>query len=126
MPKDSRTTRGPMFKMPTANFVILWKNNVDKKAGWDAFVDHCAKAFLTETSNSSFIAAQDSDRASWTDDDIHNLIGERCYVKCINIQKKLKSKDKHFPLPNAYKDRRSITKKSSKTSIENIIEMLGL
>ena len=98
------------FVMNTAGYCEIWKNHLRKSGAddWRRFVLTCFKRFTdgTQVGNLLVVKASDAKWKSWTEDKQYTFLSDRCYSKCIGIQRKLKNKESlSIDLPQGYKDR---------------------
>jgi len=117
------------FSMDTASFATIWANHLksSKSNDWKTFVLACFDRFTggSEFSNKEMLQAEDKNWAKWSDDQKYTFLSERCYSKCIGINRRLALAEKPAPqLPTGYKDRAG-KKASKRITVDDIAAIFG-
>jgi len=125
------------YKIPTVEFLTIWKSMIGQKDAWRKFVIMCFNEF--QETNEGFYAAykaydgtekvmdiQSSSEIS--DEDKFQFLSEKAYAKAMSLRSKMikaNSDAESISLPDGYKSRAG-KKKSKRVSTEEMLAiMLG-
>lgn len=125
------------YKIPTMEFLTIWKSMIGQKDAWRKFVIMCFNDF--QDVNVGFYAAykayDGSEKvmdiqtgAKISDDDKYNFLSEKAYAKAMSLRAKMIKANpdaESINLPDGYKSRAG-KKKSKRVSTEEMLAfMLG-
>ena len=133
-----RAQMGERYKIPTMEFLTIWKSMIGQKDAWRQFVIMCFNDFqdVNVGFNAAYMAYDGSEKVmdiqtgvNISDDDKYNFLSEKAYAKAMSLRAKMIKKNPEAEsaviLPDGYKSR-SGKKKSKRSSTQDMLDfMLG-
>lgn len=125
------------YKIPTVEFLTIWKSMIGQKDAWRKFVIMCFNEF--QETNEGFYAAYKAydgtekvmdiqSKSEISDEDKFQFLSEKAYAKAMSLRSKMikvNADAESITLPDGYKSRAG-KKKSKRVSTEEMLAiMLG-
>ncbi len=125
------------YKIPTVEFLTIWKSMIGQKDAWRKFVIMCFNEF--QETNEGFYAAYKAydgtekvmdiqSKSEISDEDKFQFLSEKAYAKAMSLRSKMIKANpdaESITLPDGYKSRAG-KKKSKRVSTEEMLAiMLG-
>lgn len=127
---------GERYKIPTMEFLKIWKSMIGQKDAWRKFVITCFNDFqdVNVGFNAAYKAYDGSEKVmdiqtgvKISDDDKYNFLSEKAYAKAMSLRAKMIKKNPEaesaITLPDGYKSRGG-KKKSKRVSTEEMLAIM--
>lgn len=123
------------YKIPTMEFLTIWKSMIGQKDAWRKFVIMCFNDFqdVNVGFNAAYKAYDGSEKVmdiqtgvNISDDDKYNFLSEKAYAKAMSLRSKMikaNSEAESISLPHGYKTRAG-KKKSKRVSTEEMLAFM--
>ena len=123
------------YKIPTVEFLTIWKSMIGQKDAWRKFVIMCFNEF--QETNEGFYAAYKAydgtekvmdiqSKSEISDEDKFQFLSEKAYAKAMSLRSKMIKANpdaESITLPDGYKSRAG-KKKSKRVSTEEMLAIM--
>ena len=123
------------YKIPTVEFLTIWKSMIGQKDAWRKFVIMCFNDF--QETNEGFYAAYKAydgtekvmdiqSKSEISDEDKFQFLSEKAYAKAMSLRSKMIKANpdaESITLPDGYKSRAG-KKKSKRVSTEEMLAIM--